>query len=75
MISLNDRAQAGPALASGPSAGRGGCCPQVLSPPHTQNPEAGVLPRFVLFLVESSDVERLERFFDSEDEDFEILSL
>lgn len=30
---------------------------------------------FLLFLLESSDVERLERFFDSEDEDFEILSL
>ena len=28
-----------------------------------------------LFLPDSSDVERLERFFDSEDEDFEILSL
>lgn len=26
-------------------------------------------------LPDSSDVERLERFFDSEDEDFEILSL
>lgn len=26
-------------------------------------------------LVDSSDADRLERFFDSEDEDFEILSL
>jgi len=27
------------------------------------------------FLADSSDADRLERFFDSEDEDFEILSL
>lgn len=30
---------------------------------------------FVSFFLDSSDAERLERFFDSEDEDFEILSL
>lgn len=42
---------------------------------HTEVAHLRCLMSYVLFLLDSSDVERLERFFDSEDEDFEILSL
>lgn len=40
-----------------------------------QQPSHLACPDVLNLSLESSDVERLERFFDSEDEDFEILSL
>lgn len=40
-----------------------------------QQPPHLACPDVLNLSLESSDVERLERFFDSEDEDFEILSL
>ncbi|KAM7104829.1 cysteine protease ATG4B isoform 3-T3 [Molossus nigricans] len=40
-----------------------------------QQPSHLACPDVLHLSLESSDVERLERFFDSEDEDFEILSL
>ncbi|XP_037017384.2 cysteine protease ATG4B isoform X3 [Artibeus jamaicensis] len=40
-----------------------------------QQPSHLACPDVLNLSVDSSDVERLERFFDSEDEDFEILSL
>lgn len=51
------------------------CCPPAAG---VTDDEQSVHPTEVVFsfsLADSSDADRLERFFDSEDEDFEILSL
>lgn len=51
------------------------CCPPAAGLTDTEQSVRPTEVMLSLSLADSSDADRLERFFDSEDEDFEILSL